>query len=280
MPSSTRDKINFYNEFKQFYLKILKNFKFDYNCDKEARNLLQKIILTKPDDYNLDQVLNSIKTLIDSKELILIYGCGPSLEGTIKYILDLKGNHFFYNFLNLCADGSSRLLHEKNIPVDIIFTDLDGITKAEFFCSEFVIVHAHGDNLNKLQEFEKSISDFKNIIGTTQVEPIESIINPGGFTDGDRILFFIRSFLNSNHKIFLLGMDFDKIVGKYSKIDKFSNFKASKVKRRKLKYAKYLIEWIQKELPCPIYFVNSFAKSKKFNNLTLFEFKKLVIDNF
>ncbi|MFX1354641.1 MAG: hypothetical protein ACFFGP_11810, partial [Promethearchaeota archaeon] len=166
------------------------------------------------------------------------------------------------------------------IPIDIIFTDLDGITKTEFSYSEFIIVHAHGDNINKLQEFEKSISDFKNIIGTTQVEPIESIINPGGFTDGDRILFFIRPFLNSNHKIYLVGMDFDKIIGKYSKIDKSSNFIASKVKRRKLRYAKYLIEWIQKELPCSIYFVNSFPKSKKFNNLNLYEFRKLVIDKF
>lgn len=275
MTCSISDNINFYNNFKDFYYQILKTFKFDYNCDQKARNFLQEMIMKKR-DYNLEEILNSIKVMIHSKEKILIYGCGPSLEDTVKYLLEIDGNHIFNNSINLCADGASRLLREKNIPVDVTFTDLDGISDLDFLYSKFVIVHAHGDNMDKMQKFEEVIINFKNLIGTTQVEPTKYILNPGGFTDGDRILFFLKSFLKPTHNIFLIGMDFDKMVGKYSKIEKLNNFKASRTKRKKLKYAKFLLQWIQNQIQCPIYYVNSIKNTKKLNNLTLGEFKKLV----
>ncbi|MFX1234972.1 MAG: 6-hydroxymethylpterin diphosphokinase MptE-like protein [Promethearchaeota archaeon] len=280
MTITLSDIINYYSNFKDTYIKILKSFKFDYKSDKYARNLLHKIILKKSKDYNLEKVLNSIKNLVNDKEIILIYGCGPSLEETMKFTLEIKGSHIFNNFINLCADGSSRFLRDNDIPVDIIFTDLDGITEREFLYSKFLIVHAHGDNINKLQAFEKLIINFDNIIGTTQVEPTKNVLNPGGFTDGDRVLFFLKSLLRPTQVVFLIGMDFDKIVGKYSKIDKLNNFKASRIKRKKLKYAKFLLEQIQKQIVCPIYYVNSTTKSKRIHNLTLSEFKEFVLDKF
>ncbi|MFX1496603.1 MAG: 6-hydroxymethylpterin diphosphokinase MptE-like protein [Promethearchaeota archaeon] len=234
-------------------------------------------MMMKKKDYDLEEILKSIKIMIHSKEKILIYGCGPSLENTMKYILKINGNNIFNNSINLCADGATRLLREKSVPVDAIFTDLDGISDVDFLYSKFVIVHAHGDNIDKMQKFKDVIINFKNVVGTTQVEPTKYILNPGGFTDGDRILFFLKSFLKPTHNIFLIGMDFDKIVGKYSKIDKYNNFKASRTKRKKLKYAKFLLEWIQSQIPCPVYNVNSNKSTKKLNNLTLFEFKKFVI---
>ena len=93
----------------------------------------------------------------------------------------------------MVADGATRLLIEKRIPINAVFTDLDGITKANFDNTEFMIVHAHGDNIDKLTFFKNEIISFPNLIVTTQVEPIENVINSGGFTDGDRILFFITS---------------------------------------------------------------------------------------
>jgi len=280
MIASFKDKINFYEEFKQFYSKIVKDFKFDRHSDNEARNFLQEIILKKPKEWNLEKVLDSLNSLINSKDVILVYGCGPSLEETIDYIIDTKGKQVFNNFLHFTADGASRLLREKKIRVDAVFTDLDGITDTEFYYSKFVVVHAHGDNLDKLQDFEKHIINFENLICTTQVEPLENIINHGGFTDGDRILFFLKSLVLPEHKIFLIGMDFDKIIGKYSKIGKLENFKASKIKIMKLNYARKLIEWIQNKIECPIYYVNSITKSKSFLNISLNSFKKSVLDKY
>ncbi|MFX0024947.1 MAG: 6-hydroxymethylpterin diphosphokinase MptE-like protein [Candidatus Hermodarchaeota archaeon] len=280
MIASLKDRINFYEEFKQFYVKIIKAFKFDIHSDNEARDFLHKIILKKSKEWNLEKVLDSLNSLIISKNTILVYGCGPSLEETIDYILDTKGKHIFNNFLNFTADGASRLLRENEIRVDAVFTDLDGITNTEFYYSKFVVLHAHGDNLNKLQDFEEHIIKFENIICTTQVEPLESIINHGGFTDGDRILFFLKSLVSPEHKIFLIGMDFDKIIGKYSKVGKLENFKGSKIKIMKLTFAKKLIEWIKNQIECPIYYVNSTTKSKNFLNISLNSFEKLVLNKY
>lgn len=280
MRFSFKDKINFYDDFKKFYVEILDDFKFNYTADVEARNFLHKVFLKKSKRWDLENVLNSLNNLIQSRAIILVYGCGPSLEETIQYILNIKGYQVFHNFINICADGASRLLREKQIPVEAIFTDLDGITEKEFYYSKFVIVHAHGDNLDKLHNFEKHIIKFKNIIGTTQVEPFGDILNHGGFTDGDRILFFLKSLLSPDHEIYLLGMDFDDIIGKYSKVGRKVDYKASKIKKKKLAYAKMLLQWIQNKIKSKIYYVNSGAKNSSFLNITLDEFKSLVLDNY
>ncbi|GAI68912.1 unnamed protein product, partial [marine sediment metagenome] len=49
------------------------------------------------------------------------------------------------------------------------------------------------------------------VIGTTQVEPVENLVNSGGFTDGDRILSFISSLLLPKHELYLIGMDYYKL---------------------------------------------------------------------
>ena len=116
-------------------------------------------------------------------------------------------------------------------------TDLDGdentIKKISKKKSIFV-VHAHGDNIEKLQMVKK----IKNCIGTTQTEPFNKIQNFGGFTDGDRGVFLANHF--EAKKIILFGMDFGKRIGK------FSNTKKSDrdTKLKKLKIGEELLIWL------------------------------------
>jgi len=189
-----------------------------------------------------------------------------------------KGKKLFNNCVNLAADGASVLLKEVGIPIDAIFTDLDGITKSEFNYSDFVLVHAHGDNMDKLKEFKEDILNFKNIIGTTQVKSLNNIINAGGFTDGDRILYFLRSLLLPEQNLFLIGMDFGEKIGKYSKPEMADNLKTNPIKLKKLQYAVELIEMIIKKIKNEIYFVNSNVISKKFKYISIEEFKKLIFE--
>jgi len=186
-----------------------------------------------------------------------------------------KWINFFENFINLTADGASILLREKGIKVDGIFTDLDGITKNEFKYANFNVVHAHGDNIDRLKWFENDIIRFENVIGTTQVEPVENLLNPGGFTDGDRILFFLRTLLTSNHSLFLIGMDFGSVIGKYSKLYIKKSQNASIIKQKKLIYALKLIKWLKKQIKNSIYFVNSEFIVEDFINLSIEEFLQL-----
>ena len=141
------------------------------------------------------------------------------------------------NVVKIVADGAVRALLEKNIKPDILVTDLDGDLKSIEKIGKTkipIIVHAHGDNYEKLEIVKK----FRNVVGSTQTKKIGKVENFGGFTDGDRCVFLAEYFNAS--KIVLIGMDFGHKIGKYSKhriVDR-------KIKIKKLKFGKKIVEWI------------------------------------
>lgn len=278
MKHSIKKQIDSYIDFEDWYNRIINDFKFDYQRDLNARDFLSRILLEKNEDWCLEEILVSFNQLIKSKRHIFIYGCGPSLEETVDYMLEIQKKHITTPMLNLVADGAARLLIKKRIPINGIFTDLDGITIENFDKSEFIIVHAHGDNIDRLKMFKKKILNFPNFIGTTQVEPCDNLINSGGFTDGDRILFFIASLLSPIHEIYLIGMDFNKIVGKYSKPDMERNHVADPIKLKKLQYGLEIIKWLLLHIKNPVYFVNSKIDALNLKKLTLEKFKNKIIE--
>ena len=162
---------------------------------------------------------------------VFIVGAGPSLTKSLKYIKKSK------DVTKIVADGAVRALLEKNIKPDILVTDLDGDLKSIKKNGKTkipIIVHAHGDNYEKLEIVKK----LKNVVGSTQTRKIGKIENFGGFTDGDRCVFLAEYFNAS--KIVLIGMDFGQKIGKYSKhriVDR-------KIKIKKLKFGKKIVEWI------------------------------------
>jgi uncharacterized Rossmann fold enzyme len=183
------------------YSDILKEFKYDEKKDKESAIILDSIL----EKSNTNE---KIISLIKGKT-VLVIGSGPSLSTAI-----LNG-----------------------IIPDIIVTDLDGdentLEKIGKTKSIFV-VHAHGDNIEKLELVKK----FKNCIGTSQSTPFNKIQNFGGFTDGDRGVFLANHY--EAKKIILFGMDFGKRIGKFSKTKKSER----KVKLMKLKKGEFLLEWL------------------------------------
>jgi len=277
MNHSIKKQIDSHIEFKDWYFKILNDFNFEYQKDREARDILSNILIEKSDKWSLEEILSAFKILIQTKKLIFIYGCGPSLEETVDYMIKIQGKKIFSNAVNLVADGAARLLIKRKIPIDGIFTDLDGITKENFDKSKYIIVHAHGDNKTRLKYFKNEILNFPNIIGTTQAEPTDNIINSGGFTDGDRILFFISSLLFPIHELYLVGMDFNNIVGKYSKLEIGKNHIAEPIKLKKLQYGLQIIEWLLTKIKNPVYIVNSKIATVNLQYLTLEKFKNKVL---
>ena len=173
---------------------------------------------------------NQFKNIIQGKTVFII-GAGPSLTRSLKYIKKSK------DVTKIVADGAVRALLEKNIKPDILVTDLDGDLKSIEKIGKTripIIVHAHGDNYEKLEIVKK----LKNVVGSTQTRKIGKIENFGGFTDGDRCVFLAEYF--NARKIVLIGMDFGQKIGKYSKhriVDR-------KIKIKKLKFGKNIAEWI------------------------------------
>jgi len=208
---------------KKRYFSILKELNYSEKKDKESALILDSI-LKKTD------TIEKIKKLIEGKTIFVI-GSGPSLSIAIPKLKKLEKS------IKIAADSSLKPLVDNGIIPDIIVTDLDGnedtIKKISKTKSIFVI-HAHGDNIEKLQIVKK----MKNCIGTTQTNPFNKVQNFGGFTDGDRGVF-LASYFNAK-KIILFGMDFGNQIGKFSNTKKSDR----ETKLKKLEIGRDLLIWL------------------------------------
>ena len=222
----------------------------DFLSAKKLNLLLKKRFLKK-----------QFQDMITDKT-VLIIGAGPSLSKSLFYIKKCK------NVTKIVADGAVKALLEKNIKPDILVTDLDGDLESikKIGRTEIpIIVHAHGDNYNKLEIVKK----FSNIFGTTQTAEFGKMKNFGGFTDGDRCVF-LAEFFNAK-KIILIGMDFGQEIGKYSK-HKIIN---RKIKIKKLKFGKSILEWFATKSKADLY---STKKIKGYKMIRLVDLE--CIENF
>jgi 2-amino-4-hydroxy-6-hydroxymethyldihydropteridine diphosphokinase len=205
------------------YFSILKELNYSEKKDKESAIILDSILKN-------NNSIEKIRKLIEDKTVFVI-GSGPSLSIAIPKLKKLKKS------IKIAADSSLKPLIDNGIIPDIIVTDLDGnedaIKKISKTKSIFVI-HAHGDNIEKLQMVKK----IKNSIGTTQTNPFNKIQNFGGFTDGDRGVFLANHF--NAKKIILFGMDFGNQIGKFSNTDRLDR----EMKLKKLKIGKELLIWL------------------------------------
>lgn len=205
------------------YSEIIREFNYNQQQDYESAILLN-FILKNPTP------LKKIRKIISRKSVFVI-GAGPSLSASISILKK------FPKIPKIVADSAVKPLFENNIKFDILVTDLDGdekLLKKIGKTNSIFVTHAHGDNIAKLQLIE----NFKNCLGTTQTKPLGKIQNFGGFTDGDRCVFLANYFGAKN--IILFGMDFGKIIGKYSETKKSEK----NIKIKKLRQAKKLLEWL------------------------------------
>ena len=208
---------------KKRYSEILKEFRYSEKEDKESAILLNSIL--KKSDTN-----KKIISLIKGKTVFVI-GSGPSLSLAIPKLKKYK------KIVKIAADSSIKPLVENGIIPDIVVTDLDcdeNTLKKIGKTNSIFVIHAHGDNIEKLDLVKK----FKNCIGTTQSTPFGKIKNFGGFTDGDRCVFLANHF--QAKKVILFGMDFGERIGKFSKTKKSER----KIKLMKLKRGESLLEWL------------------------------------
>lgn len=205
------------------YTEILREFQYNRRKDAQSAGVLSSILRTK---FPLKKLEKMIKN-----QTVFVIGAGSSLNQSIPILKKYK------NIIKIVADGATKALIENKIKPDIVVTDLDGdqkFLKKAGKKNAIMIVHAHGDNIDKLY----LASGFKYCLGTTEGKPFGNIHNFGGFTDGDRSVFLAKYF--GAKKIILFGMDFGTKIGRYSK-NKVIN---RTIKIRKLRRGKELLEWL------------------------------------
>ena len=228
-----------FNEWEGWYKEILETLGFLREDDEKTAELLDNI-LDEKGCLTIEQFFDEMMEKKDTSKFIVV-GAGPSIKKHIKYV---KENYDLNDYLIVSADGATTAMLEDDLVPDIVATDLDGkmedLLAANSLGSYFVI-HAHGNNEELIDNWT---TKFDKILGTTQSVPIGHLYNFGGFTDGDRAMFFAIAL--GCEEMVLAGMDFGTTVTKYSRPNiEGATGPADEIKTKKLIFAERLLAWIK-----------------------------------
>lgn len=221
-----------WEEWEPIYLEIVKEMGYSIEEDFRAAYTLNQMIIDRA------LTIEELREEIAERKTAIVFGAGPSLKIDIEEFIK---SGIIGDVVIIVADGASRAFLERRLKMDIIVTDLDGgdetLIESSRLCLATVI-HAHGDNIKKIRELVPRL--YGKMLGTTQCKPYGHLYNFGGFTDGDRAVFFSDALGFEN--IVLAGMDFGDEVGEYSKSINEYDDERLKVKRKKLRIGKKLLE--------------------------------------
>lgn len=218
------------------YNGIAERLGLDREADMRAAVALESL-LPEPDIVGLRKVVLG--------KVCVVAGAGPSIQEDLKNL----EKHRMMHLTIIAADGATSAVFRHKVP-EIIVTDLDGKVEDQISAWEagaWVVVHAHGDNLQKVEKFMRAVGSDR-IIGTTQIKPFGKLFNFGGFTDGDRAAFMAYEL--GAAKILLAGMDLGEEIGV------FSGRKDPARKIEKLKICGELLSWLA-ELGAPLVNITS-----------------------
>ncbi len=216
------------------YAAIIDQFSYDVRTDQEAADLLSQYI--KHVSFPLEEARNIIKG-----KNVVVCGAGPSIKKNLEAAI---ATGLFEDSIIFAANGATTACLEKEVKPHFIMTDLDGNMEdilAAHQDGAILIVHAHGDNISALNAWVPRFNQ-QQIIGSTQAKPQPGVHNLGGFTDGDRCVFWAEGLLGA--RIALLGMDLGKFIGRYSKPGLTRDVLATPLKRQKLSVARELLSWL------------------------------------
>ncbi len=139
------------------------------------------------------------------------------------------------------ADGATSAAREAGRVPDVVVTDLDGRVEDQLWAARqgaLVFVHAHGDNVDRLDEWVPQFPG-SNVAGTCQVRASGRLVNPGGFTDGDRACFLAHAM--GARQVRLVGFDLEGPIGRWT------GDHDPETKRRKLAWCGRLLGVLQSE---------------------------------
>lgn len=231
-----------------WYNSIVKRFGYKRSMDQLATDILSNLIVDRATD------LQALRARIYGRP-VLVIGAGPSVEDDLQLILN---ENLLGKLSVLIANGATEaFLKLAEVAPEVVVSDLDGNIDALLNADErgaIMVIHGHGDNIGLLKKY---VRRFRNVIGTTQVEPRPCVYNFGGFTDGDRAVFLAVAM--GARLIVLVGMDLGRVVGKYSK----RYVKSFDAKILKLQTCKELLAWLSSKVNIPLYNMTSHGENIK-----------------
>ncbi|WP_280585268.1 6-hydroxymethylpterin diphosphokinase MptE-like protein [Halorubrum sp. Boch-26] len=201
--------------FEPMYEAILADFGFDRAADERARAVAAGLATPFPLDRLGDW----------RGATVAVAGAAPRLADDIDLARDSD--------VVVAASTAVDVLRDRGVAVDCMVTDLDKNPEtAAALTREGVPVaaHAHGDNVPAVREWLPRFAD-EWTLATTQAAPTGPVVNPGGFTDGDRAAFLADQ-VGAGRLVFP-GWEFD-------------DPNVNPMKARKLDWAARLLRWLER----------------------------------
>ncbi len=203
-------------EFEPIYEAILADLGFERAADEQARDLAAEF--ARPFAERRLAVLDDVR--------VAVVGAAPSLGSELE--------SFDPSTVDAIVAASTAVdtLAGHGIAVDLMVTDLDKNVETAHELTHNgtpVAAHAHGDNIPALREWLPKFDSDLTLV-TTQAEPTGAVINPGGFTDGDRAAFLAHAF--GARELRFVGWQFD-------------DPSVGPLKARKLRWAEQLLFWLE-----------------------------------
>ena len=197
--------------------RVRAHFGWSYQADVVSANELRRACNEHPQaalfgwlPEQRQQTLEAVRQrLLDAAQVVLVGAAAnrQHLEGAWP-----QGTEF------VAADGAVGACLGLVEPACVV-TDLDGGTHLEAAVASAVplIVHAHGDNAKEWSaSLDRWASNPPPLVLTHQThERHPDMFNPGGFTDGDRAVCFVRWLGVQEERLHLLGYD-EAEVGPWS----------------------------------------------------------------
>ncbi|SDY27901.1 6-hydroxymethylpterin diphosphokinase MptE-like protein [Halobellus clavatus] len=203
-----------FEAWEPIYESILAAFGYPRDGDERARDAIAQYATP----FDLDRLDCAGST-------VAIVGAAPSLEAEIDRVADAD--------LIFAASTAGDVVREAGYDLDLLVTDLDKNPETAVTLSQEgtpVAAHAHGDNLALVEEWTPRC-DQAHVLATTQAEPIPTVYNFGGFTDGDRAAFLADEF--GAAALRFVGWDFDDPT-------------VDDAKAAKLRWAERLLQYLER----------------------------------
>jgi len=154
--------------------------------------------------------LTHLKDLVTTAKLVVLVGAAALREEVARSWPD--GTVF------VAADGAVGACLGLVTPVCVV-TDLDGgeHLTAAVEAGVPLVVHAHGDNRTTWERLlaHWTLTPPRMVLTHQSRNPLEGMVNPGGFTDGDRAACLVRWLGVENSNVVYLGFSTER-VGSWS----------------------------------------------------------------
>lgn len=223
-----------YPRWAPLYEEIRQEFGFSWDREESAaarlRELLPPPALVRP--------LERVAARLQGKDVVIV-GLAPRAGPP-----PLWRRPFTAGGLGVvAADGATATCLEAGLVADVVVTDLDGPLPSEVNANRrgaLVVVHAHGDNTNLLDEWVPQFTG--EIVGSWAGPPRDGLLDEGGFTDGDRAAFLAEA--AGAARLLLWGFDFEHV----DELDPLVRIR----KKAKLRWAARALSVLTESSPTPV----------------------------